>query len=128
MRELVRLKAATLPGWSNNSFDAACHPSNGVTEQVRPRVVCLNMKSFDSCHIIPKAAVSSLFKEGCHRHDAFYREWNDGSFGAVDETMELSPRHAVRGEGPFRGLGVSIFDQFVDELVKAVVLTSGHCY
>ena len=99
--EFVKLETAALPGRSNASFYAACHPCNGVTEQVRPGVVCLNMKSLNGCHIIPEAAVSALFKEGCHCHNAFYRERNDGSVGAVDETVEPGPRHTVRGEWAF---------------------------
>ena len=128
MRKLVKFKAATLPGWTDASIDAAAYPCGGVTEQVRPWVVSFDMKSLDGCHIVPKAAVPTLFKEGGHRHDAFHREWNDGGVRAVDKMMELSPCHTVRGEGTFRGLGVTVVDQFVDELMKAVVLEFGDCY
>ena len=128
LRQFVEFETATLPGGSNASFYAACHPSGGVTEQVRPGMACLNMMSPDGRHVVPEAAVSALFKEGCYRYYAFNREWNDRSIGAVDQTVELGPRHTVRGERPFRGLGVFVFDQVVDELMKAQTLKSGLCY
>ena len=91
-------------------------------------MACLNMLRPDGRHVVTEAAVSALFEEGCNRYYAIHREGDDRSFRAVDQTMELGPCHAVRGEGALGGLCVLIFNQIADELMKAQTLKSGLCY
>ena len=45
--EFVELKAAALSSGTNASFDASGHPCDGVTQKIRPGIVCFNVKGLD---------------------------------------------------------------------------------
>ena len=110
MRQFVEFETATLPSWTDASFDAAGDPCSSVAEEVRPWVACLDMLRSDGRHVITEAAVSTLFEEGCNRYYAIHRKGDDRSFRAVDQTMELGPCHAERGEWPLGGLCMLVFN------------------
>ena len=61
--EFVELETAALSSGANASFDAPGHPCNGVTQKIRPGMVCFNMKGFDGRNVVSEAAVSTLFEE-----------------------------------------------------------------
>ena len=61
--EFVELETAALSSGTNASFDASGHPCDGVTQKIRPGMVCFNMKGLDGRKVVPKAAVSTLFEE-----------------------------------------------------------------